>query len=71
MLYRVVKRRVRARLEVSGSNSDLHKYAYFVKKMYLDSRGACGGGRLAGICLSFYFAVFKFLLFFHFLKNTL
>ena len=54
----MLERGVCARLEVSGSNFGLRKYAYLVKKMYLNSRGVCGGGLLAGIF--FPFAVLKF-----------
>ena len=46
--------------EVSSSNHDLHKCAYFVKKLYLGSRGAaCGGGQLAGIFYSTLFCCFR------------
>jgi hypothetical protein len=36
----------------------------FHKKLYLDSRGVCGGGRLVGIFFLFYFIVFEFVLIF-------
>ena len=47
----------------SSSNPGLCKCAYFIKKkLYIDSRGACGSGRLARI----FFAVFEFFLIFSF-----
>jgi hypothetical protein len=52
------------RPEVSSSNPGLRKCAYFVKKLYLDSEGVCGGGRLVGIFFLFYFIIFEFLLIF-------
>ena len=53
-------RKVRARLEVGCSNSDLRKCAYLVKKkLYLDRIGARGGGRLARIFFVFYLIVFE------------
>ena len=54
--------------EVSSSNHDLHKCAYFVKKLYLGSRGAaCGGGQLAGIFLFYFILLFSSFLYFFFL----
>jgi len=43
------------------------------KKLYLDRRGACGGGLSVGIFFIFYFSVFEFffLTFFMFWKNNL
>jgi hypothetical protein len=59
--------RVRARLELSGSNPSLCKCAYFIKKLYLGSRRrACDGGVGWDI---FYFAVFEFFLIFLFSEN--
>ena len=55
----MVEGKVRARLDVSGLNFGLCKCAYFVKKLYLHSRGACGGGRLVGIFFSFLFCCFR------------
>ena len=40
--------------EVSCSNPGLCKCAYFIKKLYLSSREACGGRRLAGILIFFF-----------------
>jgi len=51
----MVVRKVRARLEVGGSNPCISR-----KKMYLDRREACGGGWLVGIFFLFYFAVLEF-----------
>jgi hypothetical protein len=52
----VVERRVLARLEVSGSNLDLCKCAYFIKKIYLGSTGVVAGW-------SGYFFILLFLIF--------
>ena len=54
----------------SSSNPGLCKCAYFIKKLYIDSRGACGSGRLARIFL-FFFAVFEFFYFFSFSENDI
>jgi hypothetical protein len=65
----MVERKVHARLDVSGSNPGRYKCAYFVKKLYLYSRGACGGGWNI-----FFFLILLFLvlfLFFYFLKIDL
>jgi len=43
------------RLEVGGSNPYISR-----KKIYLDRREACGGGRLVGIFFLFSFAVLEF-----------
>jgi hypothetical protein len=66
----MVSRRVRARFEISDSNPDLHKCAYFIKKLYLDSRGG-GGGWLVGIFFLFYFIIFDVLKFSHILNINL
>jgi len=55
----VVVRKVRARLEVGGSNPCISR-----KKMYLDRIEACGDGRLVGIFFIFSFAVLEFFLIF-------
>jgi len=55
----VLVRKVHARLKIGGSNSGLPKCIYLVKKMYLDRRGACGGGLSVGIFFIFYFSVFE------------
>lgn len=58
--------------EVSCSNPGLCKCAYFIKKLYLSSREACGGRRSAGIFIFFFILLFtSFFLFFHFFKNDL
>ena len=62
----MVEGKVRARLDVSGLNFGLCKCAYFVKKLYLHSRGACGGGRLVGI---FFILLFSFFFYFSFSGN--
>ena len=59
-LYSVVESRVHTRHEVSNTDPNLYKCAYFVKKSYLVSRGACGGGRLAGIFFPFHFGAFNY-----------
>ena len=45
----VVEKKVCARLEISGSNPVYANVHISLKKLYLDSRRACGGGRLARI----------------------
>jgi hypothetical protein len=54
------QRRIHAKFEVSGSNPSLCKYAYFVKKLYVSSRGSSGW--LAEIFFILLFLIF-FLLF--------
>jgi hypothetical protein len=60
-----MERRVCTRFEVSGLNLGLRNYAYFISKLYLDSRGACSGGELTKIF--FFFFILLFLSFFYFL----
>jgi len=52
--------------EVSCSNPGLCKCAYFIKKLYLSSREACGGRRLAYLYSSLFCYLQVFFLFFHF-----
>ena len=51
------------RLEVRSSNLILCKCTYFIKKLYLSSRGAPGGRWLAGI---FFLVDFVYFVFFNF-----
>ena len=55
--------------EVSCSNPGLCKYAYFIKMLYLSSRGLWWWPVGWYIYILFYFAIYKFFLFFIFLKN--
>ena len=48
------------RLEVRSSNLILCKCTYFIKKLYLSSRGAPGGRWLAGIFFLVDFVYFVF-----------
>jgi len=41
---------------------------FLSKKLYLGIRGACGGGRLAGIYLYFIFYIFQAFSIFYYLK---
>jgi hypothetical protein len=66
----VVERRVCARHEVSGSNSDFYKCVNFVKKLCLGSRGACSGSRLPRVFFFFFLLLFSnFLVFILFSGN--
>ena len=67
-LCSVVESRVCARTEVSGSNPDLLKYAYFVKNYTSVVEGLV----VVAVWLGFFsFAIFKFFFIFYFLKTNL
>ena len=66
-----MERKLHARFEVSGSDINLCKCAYFIKKLYHDNRGPCGGSRLDVIFFILFFFFECFLIFFHFLEYNL